>query len=248
MIILGFMARISLEENFNPDEFELPRGFTKKRRRSKKIGFKKGCCLLFFLIFLFILIVAAAAVIKTGIWEIPVLTKIFYQIPKPPRIVQANDDFFQKPLNFELNQEENYLSFNLTEQDLTSILRRHLTGENNLIFASNLQAAISDNQIEIFGLLLKPISANITIVFKPEIFDQKFDLNLIELKIGNLSLPPVIGEKLINYFFGGMLNQVGDLKIANINLKERQIKIFISGGKIHELVNNLIKQKPEKNY
>ena len=145
-------------------------------------------------------------------------------------------------VNFAMAQNLRVLTYNIR-------MNTPADGENAWPKRSNQVSALLDfHKIEIFGLLLKPISANITIVFKPEIFDQKFDLNLIELKIGNLSLPPVIGEKLINYFFGGMLNQVGDLKIANINLKERQIKIFISGGKIPELVNNLIKPKPEKNY
>jgi hypothetical protein len=232
------MVRLDFDrETFN----DLPEiePLRKVRRRRPKRTFRsklKLTCLFLFLFFILSFgFIALAALARTGILEVPILSKFFYQIPKPTHQVEISQEDLSKFQNgLQIVNDGNQATLIITEKELTYILRQVLSSGQYPEFANNLQATISNDEIEIFGLMTKSLKINLTMRVKPEVLDGKPNFKIIEFKAGNLSLPPaaiswlpksLLSDKLIK--LNDNLSQFG--RIDRIELASGQMTVV---GKI----------------
>jgi len=226
------MARISLEDKLLArSEFEDFKPQLRRPKRKRRIGFKAGCCLFFLIILIFFLLIATAAIAKTGIIEIPVFTRLFYRLPQPSRTIEISDlgKFFQ-PFGVQFLPDDS-LAVEFTEEQLTFLLRQYLTGKKDSYFADNAQAVIINQEIEFFGLLIKPISANLTLKLRPKLIDNNLALDLAGAKIGNLDLPVPVADWLIDKLFQNKLaefkQKIKDFQLTDLNLSEGKLNFTV---------------------
>lgn len=228
------MPRVNLEEkNFIEPVFVRPKFEARPAApKIKKGRFKRNCGVLIFVLFVSFLITATAVAAKTGIFQIPVFSSIFYRLPQPSRQIEIKDHAFiaGKNLNYSVNPETKKITLELTEEDLTFLLRQALT-KNNPYFAPNLQAAVLNNEVEFYGLLLKPFAANLTLKLKPSFSAGQLDFTITKVKIGDLSLPAGTATALVHRFFSRQLEQFNSVlakfKPESLQLSEGVAKVIL---------------------
>jgi len=241
------MVRVDLEGNIRKKPFtEFEPEVIRPRKIRKKPSFKKSCFLILVVILLFFLITSVAVLARTGIAEIPFFSAIFYQTPKPTRVIEIEDsgEMAQKSPNITLNLEKGLVNFELTEQDLTFILRQSLTGQKDSYFAQNLQLVITNQQIELFGLLLRPVSANLTLNIKPFLTAGKLSYAVVGAKIGDLSVPAGLANWVLDKFIKDKDKQIGlnenDFQFTALELKEGKLdlEVKIEVDKTKDIITN----------
>ena len=181
--------KFGLESNKIPEPVRF-----KKQKKKKKFKIKFACCGLVVFLFLSFFLTSAAIVAKTGAFEIPILSAVFYKFPEPVRIVKLDGDeeINDFSATADLNSQSGLLSFEITEQQLTSFLKAALASSGDGRFAANIQGAITNDGLEIFGLLLKPLRCNVILNIWPHVQDSRIELDIESAKIGDLSLPPFL--------------------------------------------------------
>lgn len=241
------MTLINLEQkNIAPVAVEKPRRAQEEPAlpKIKKHHLKRNCCLLVLLLFIFSLVTAAAAAAKTGIFEIPVFSSIFYRLPKPAREVKIESQTSAggQNLNFSLNVETKKITLELTEEDLTFLLRRALAQGNFPYFAPNLQVLISDGEAELYGLLLKPLKVNLTLKLKPILAAGKLDFELTKIKLGDLPMPAGYGNMIVHRLLQKPLAQLNStaakLQLENLALSEKKAEVILGSQSLMLLQNN----------
>ncbi|OGY46061.1 MAG: hypothetical protein A2744_04065 [Candidatus Buchananbacteria bacterium RIFCSPHIGHO2_01_FULL_44_11] len=200
------MARI--EQNF--DQWQNQPAAYAPRKPRRKIRPKATCCLVFLFFVLVFFLIGLAALAKTGLVQIPFFSDVFYQIPQPSRVVEVDEaalaDFQQ---GLDIQADQGVATLRLSEEELTYILRQLLASQKDQIFASNVQAVISEEGIEVFGLLLKPTKVNLTIDITPQLAQGKLTFALSRVKVGGLLAPTF----LVNWLKSNFL----DAKLAELN-------------------------------
>ncbi|MFA5022485.1 MAG: hypothetical protein WC508_05410 [Patescibacteria group bacterium] len=205
----------------------------KKRNR---LGKKSDCCL-FLLVGLVVFGVLGAVVLaKTGIAQVPVLSKFLYRVPQPIRVVDIGDINTFKPTGFKagIAKSENLVYMYIPEKELTYLAKTKLTGKPDSFFASNLQTVIENQQVEVFGLLIKPFKANLTAKLKLYISNGNPGFKITQFKIGNLSIPSGTAN-----FIAHRLVDLNKLKTSKSGVSWAQMKDKIKIQNF-ELVDNKI--------
>jgi hypothetical protein len=219
-------------------------------KKFRKVTFKKGCALVFFIWLILFLVLGTAVMAKAGIWQIPILTSLLYKTPQLLRTVDVGDINQFKPEGLKINfsNSENLVVLEVPEKELTYILRKVLTGKKDSPFAPTVQAVISNQEVEFSGLLLKPLSVNLTVAIKPYVRGDSFDYKITKLKVGNLSLPGGGLKAYINFIQSRNMNlakaklvqQFGQqVKIKNIKIEEGVITLLAWVDK-QSIINNFI--------
>ncbi len=223
------MTRINFEEKL-PPRLDVPELKRPKKFRPKKMRLKTGCLLLGTILVIFFLFVITAAVAKTGIVEIPVFSQIFYRLPQPTRQVEIDNpaEFIQKSAKTSYDSQEKLFIIELTEEDLTFLIRRGLQNQKDPIFAQNSQAVITDGGIEFFGLLLKPVSVNLTIKIKIVLGkDSIYDYQVTQFKVGGLNLPPTLVNWAVHKYVeakGSDYQKLAGIDLSKIKIDETKPK------------------------
>lgn len=225
------MTRVSNDLEINNRQ-ALVKELKKKIGRPKTI--RRGgcltfgnCCLGSLLIVLFLLLGGTILIAKTGLVEIPLFTDYFYEPLKPSRAVtlsksfnterlladKLDDQLFNNLKTGMISGQSVTLTFN--EQELTGIFQTLLIDdpsqpsdqEDNFVLR-DVQVAILENELEIFGNLEKPVTAQLLITVKPTFENQRLGLEITHVKLGQAPIPGFILTRLI----GGFLNsQVQEL-------------------------------------
>ena len=232
------MVRLEFDQEFE-DDFENYRPLKPKRRRKRrrryrsiKYRLKKTCCFGFLFIFLMICLITVAAVAKTGIIEIPFISKIVYRFEQPEKVIEVDQDINGFRPNVKLSPDGQLLILEVSEQSLTMMLRQALASQPDPYFTKDLQAVISPEDVTITGFLLKPFRLNISLKVEPEVLDKKISFNIKRLTIGNLAMPPDLGNWLTNKFLGDKISELNEkiVKIGEIeDLELLEGKIVITG-------------------
>jgi len=228
------MARIDLDSQGRPETdklgFDRPAARVKPVRRKSRTKF--FCCLLCLIFGLIFLVIFAAMVAKTGIFNIPVFSNYFYRLPQPTRQVAAQNpaELLQQGTGLRFDSQNKLVYIELSERNLTYLIEQ--AAANNPYFAPNLQTVISHSQIEMFGLLIYPFSANITFTIEPYLKDGQLAFTTRGLKVGNLSLPPNIASWLSDRFFKSWFLQISQnlikSKVSDFQLQEGKIILTVA--------------------
>ncbi len=206
------MARLSLDRPPEPMPDVPPRQYYRRERKPLRKRIKFACCLVFLFLIFGLGLISIAAIAKTGIWQIPLFSDIFYKIPSPDRLIEVKpQDINTFAAGLKLKSLLNgVVSLEISEKELTFILQELLTTGTDPYFASNLQANIFSDRIEVFGLLLKPIKTNLTLKIKPQVVSNHLDFEIQEIKAGDLSIPPAFIKPVLDIFLKGALSKLNE--------------------------------------
>lgn len=235
------MVRIETEPNDKGINKDLLREEVKKEikkeffRKDLKGKFKKlfsrfGCLILVILVLAGLLLVGAAVLAKTGLWEIPVVSKIFYQEPKPIRQVavtktstQIMTDLGWRAAKAALRSQSPVISLPLSEEEIT-VLARDSFSQSSLLSSrlnvDTLQLAIEPSEVEFFSQLYWPKETHLTVGFKPVVEEGKIKLVLTRWRLGGLEMPMSLGNWLLTKILGNRFDQIMTSVLDKINIQE----------------------------
>ncbi|MDD2806992.1 MAG: hypothetical protein PHW95_00525 [Patescibacteria group bacterium] len=205
-----------------------------KKKRKKGSWKFKFCCLPIVIFFLSALIFGVVVVAKIGVWQIPIASKIFYTLPTPSRIVVVNNpaSVAASQLNVRPDESNGAATLSISEQQLTFLIRQSLTGKSSSVFAPSLQAVINPDNIEFFGLMVKPAALNVKLKILPFVENNKFKFRIVEATIGNLSLPAVLARWFIDKYLplplASISNMYPQLPLRDIKLEHGQLNFIFS--------------------
>ncbi len=212
-----------------------------KRKKRRRV---LSCCFLEILFVLLILFLGTATVAKTGLFEIPFFSKIFYKQPEPLRVITPQqkrvenlNELFENKIKSQVKEkispgEENQkveIELEFTEEELTASLLRGI--EVGSLPLSKAQIAISQKEIEIFGRFIKP-EIFFTVRFQPKIQNGQITVKLTKIKLGNLSVPVFLSNILFERVLKDKLNQINEIIGKEGRLEEIRLensKIFMKG-------------------
>lgn len=231
------MARISIEDRLaelDYDGYQPPR--RQRRRRSYggrgwKFKLKAGCCLIFFGLLIFFSVMILAVVAKTGLVKIPVISDFFYKQPAVIRSVSPAD-ITQSDIENKVGTLITNRSVEFTEEELTFMFRQVIIGSEDSYFAPGVQVAIENGQIEFFGLLTKPFTANITLNLRPYLEAGQLKFELTQAQLGSLAMPPDTANWLFSEVFGNKLeavsNEIEKLNPQSLELESGKIILHLN--------------------
>ncbi len=193
--------------------------------------FRKIGCLLFVLLILFGLVtVGAAALAKTGLWEIPIISKIFYQQPKPSRAVPGNKsvveittDLGWRAAKQALSSQSPELVIPVTEEELTVLARKSFASSSLLrsrLNVDTLQLVANPGEVEFFSQLFWPRQTYLTVGFLPSVEENKIKIILTRWHLGGLKMPLSLGNWFLNKFLSGRFDQLLTPVLQKVELKE----------------------------
>jgi len=235
------MARIDTELNQNQVNKELLKREVKQEIkkeffRSELKGkfrkfFRKIGCLLIVLFILFSLgVVGAAAVAKTGLYNIPIISKIFYEQPEPLRTVQIDKPVSQimADLGWQVagelaSSQSSVITISLAESELTALARESFASSSLLrsrINIDTLQLAATSEEIEFFSQLYWPKQTHLTVGFNLVVEAETIKLEMTRWHLGGLKMPLSLGNWLLNKFLSSRVDQMLSSVLQKIQVQE----------------------------
>jgi len=171
------------------DSNQKEKKYKPRKRRSCPIS---SCCFTYIIFFIVFCIFVIAMLAKIGMFNIPIFSDIFYRQPEPLRIVVPTI-VDEKDLlkNFEIQNENSELTFELDESQLTYLINSPLQNSIDVRF-DRLQAVITSEDVELFGHLVSPVDSYLTINILPKINQGLLDFEVKSIKVGSLPLPAMI--------------------------------------------------------
>jgi hypothetical protein len=217
------MSRIVKNEPVIDQTNETP---APKKKKVNGFSFKKKLWLAIMVFAVFLSLSVTAAIAQTGIFQIPGFSQVFYRLPQPVRLVELPEPFKVTTEGFSVkaSSEEGLMVFNFGEKEMTYVLRQLIMRSKDPIFGDNIQVVFLDKEIEVYGLLLKPIKANLTVRFRPEVKNEVFNYAITKLKIGNLSIPPFLAESYLRRTLGVKNKSFEDQMFALVRVKNIEVK------------------------
>lgn len=209
----------------------------KGKKRKKRIA----CCSLVFVAALLLFGLAGASLAKSGLWKVPVLSKIFSSKAAPQKLIVLSPEESQDS-EIDITQklksqvepkiepgatgQKVSVSLKFTERELTAFLRSlESSGESPL---RNSQIVVTPDEIEIFGELYAPNKTYLTVSFRPEISDSELKITLKKFRIGSLNLPVSWGSFLADKFLKSQMKSAEEA-IRKIGKLE---KISLGAGEL----------------
>jgi|GEM_PF-2677471 len=216
----------------------------KKQARRRKL-FRYGSCLLLILfIVLFIAFICMWAIALSGLYEIPVLSKMLFKTPAPIHEVEIRDDIEEVDLLEHLESEINELvptgspgeltiteaSVSLDEYVLTAFIWQRLNElpDYEIIHA---QVAVEPQGMEIFIHGKKNERPfYLTVMTMPKVVDGNLELEITSARLGNLRIPSALISTVLNTLLANILDIlqlpiIGFVSLDNIELLYGQVRL-----------------------
>ena len=225
------MARLELKPE--TEELKLAKDSGEQKViRIRKPSFKFNCCVFLFFLFFSFLIIVLAALAETGIVDIPLFSKVFYHPPQPSRLLTISTkelENLENNLNLKIVGDLIYLE--ISESQLTYLVRQSFAKLPDPPL-KDIQLIITNGLIEFFAESTRPFKTDVIFKVKPILKeDAQFDLELIEIRLGNLLLPPFLVNKIFTGFIkvsvdnlNESFNKIGQLK--DLKLEEKKLIII----------------------
>lgn len=258
------MTRIELANSAEQEREELKQELKKELKEKKqppKVVKKRSClscrscCSFLVLIVLALLFFILMSLAKTGLFQIPFFSDIFYKIPEPVHIVESKNlgveeieklsqSFLEGVREQALEQidaadlkkgfippdETIDLSLDISEEELTSLINYALSsGQNSEYKLEDSQLAVTPEGLQFFSHVLEPRDFYITADFLPEVKEEKFDLKLEKIKIGVLSLPSFLSDIFSKYFLSSKIQEI----VEDSFLLSKIESLELSKGKVN---------------
>ncbi|MBU1164172.1 hypothetical protein KKA15_01245 [Patescibacteria group bacterium] len=213
------------------EKLQTPKDFERRERKWKRNRIST-CCFGYMIIAIVLAILTLAMFAKTGLFEIPVFTKYFYQQPQPTRVVVPTDsDTIENIItqNFAGLTPSKELNFVLTEGQLTTMLNEPIAANDDSSI-DQLQAVITTKNIEIFGHLNEPVDAYLTLGVVPIAKDGLFDFDVTNIALGNMPIPTILANFIIDNVLRSQIEEYNKTitefgNITSIALEETKLNI-----------------------
>ena len=175
-----------------------------------------GCSALFLCVILAPVIALSTVLAKTGLVNVPLLSRWFYRPESPRRVVVANpsgggeiDAMLRQRST--VNPQTKLVTVRLTEADLTALLQKKVVG----------QVVIDPDALEIFTST-RQNGREITVIaiFQPTVVDKKLMLNLRRVDVGDVVVPQFISRGVIDGFLRNELATV-ETSVAGLGQLEQ---------------------------
>ncbi|MFA5076253.1 MAG: hypothetical protein WC480_02430 [Patescibacteria group bacterium] len=197
----------------------------------KRSLFSCGNCVLFLLVLLLLFSsLAGYTLARTGLFQIPIFSALFYQTPAPSHLVTATPsdlESFNNKLGQSVILGAKEIDLSLTEAELTAVVQNgFLESDSESLVVSYVQVAVADSGIEFFVQLEKPLRGFLTVNIVPLLDDEK-KIKVNQLKIGNLVIPRFIGESYVQKMLASELSKLSGvpLELKGISLEPGIIKL-----------------------
>lgn len=206
--------------------------------RQPKRQSKFYCCCFYIILLLVLCLLATAVIAKTGLIRIPIISNFFYKTPQPIRLVKSTPSIISaKELlqNYSISKDNKEISIEISEQQLTSLINQAINISNE-IKVKELQVAIENEKIEIFGHLQTPVDAYLTIDFLPVLNENELTFDIITVKLGVLPLPTGMSEWLVYKLLNQPLEKFNQsiLAVGTINNIKTEDKYLIINAKLNQ--------------
>ena len=205
------MARVEkqdeLKEEISKMKSKLDSGLGEEKKN--KHGFVKTVLLLFLVLIVVVVLGIGWVVAATGLVKIPILSSMAYEKPEPTRVVEAGvslEDLVKAEFEIQFAQhvidtsgilEDMRMDFHVPEDALTTTLRSGIeeTGDDQIEAVHAQVVVLAETGFELY-LPVKdsPQETAIMVTANLSILESKTNIEIIEVKLGSLSLP----EKIIN--------------------------------------------------
>ena len=187
----------------------------------------KGCFLIFIIIFVLFGIGAGITIAKTGLLDIPILSKAIYKPTEPTREIITSQNVDVKKIisskSSSLKSAESTIKITFSEIEATSLLRSQLLDMQDDEFSiDNAQIVFLDDAIEVFAEISDPREAVVKIVIEPHIANGELDVKIRDIDIGGLDLPSFIPNLVISTLLEGKLAEAEKI-LSESPIKEVQI-------------------------
>ena len=223
------MTRVDLGNNTS--DFEQKKISNPRKRRDffSCLNCSLGC-LGILLILVFLVLVCLA---KTGLVEIPLISRIFYAKPEPLRIVNFEGyktaDLVKK---LDLTTLTENPQIELSEEELSFLFNEFLLSQN--IKYEKAQAALDLESSEIFLEINSPIKAIVRTDFDVSVPEKnKINIDFFNVKVGNINVPDFIVSDLEKKLNNTITDKIFDLlpyglEINQIDILHKKARINFS--------------------
>lgn len=236
------MSYFSGENNEDKDELrhEIRREIKREARR-KKMSRCFGCCAAIILVILVLASLVSFVLAKTGLVNIPVFTKLFYNTPKPGRAVEVKTSGVpvMESLNQQLakqlgsagkNNKPIFLDLKISEEELSAMLKSAAGQAGQNASAPDFQVAIMPDKLEFFGQIPQISNSFLTLGIMPKVVGGQLALDLVSVKVGNLALPASAANLLVQDFMSQQLKKINEFlssqgELESINLYDGYMEI-----------------------
>lgn len=231
------MARVYQKNQTDKAQKTVPRS-----KRKKNFTLVPRSCFGQLMFVLVVLVFGAGlAIARTGLWDVPVLTPLFYQPAQPSRIVNVDETALKTvgPMlsgTLEQYRSEGRDDLPLSEANLTSLLQKAIIEQKNSPI-SDLQAVIEPNGIEISGqyhTARRPYRFFVTVW--PSVNKGKMSFSVKQVRLEGLALPAALGNMIVHNYMPSSEAELNKalaqyLTVSNIRLSSRTA---IVTGKIQQ--------------
>lgn len=205
----------------------------------------KGCLLVILLFLLVIGISGGIVIAKTGLIEIPVLSKVFYrpaaptrQLPAPNRHGSGREDWPQLLANIGASASSGVEKIVITEDQASQVIRSFIekNQSDNAWRIEYSQVVFLDNQIELYARLIEPRPMVVKLLIEPVINNNVFAVRIKNMRVGGLSIPSLFLNTVIQTALRDKLDQIQNhlrnSSLQSLTVTDGQIEIeFKSGNK-----------------
>lgn len=237
----------------------------KKRFEKKKHnrGRKKTCCGCVLAIIL-VLCGLIVYFFQTGTTKIPFVGQIWYKQNVPTRWVDIDEktpagrlgDIFEDQIEESIgkkisnvhdiidlfpNDQKAIVNISLSENELTNLIQSSITDDGDIganqqtIRINYIQAVIEEEFIELFFVLEEPLNIRVRVRFIPTIKEGNLDIEILELVVGKVFVPPFIHKAMYNKFIAPELSLISktlsemlpkEIKLSHANILLQEIDLL----------------------
>jgi hypothetical protein len=224
-----------------------------KRKANRKLFGCFSCSISLLFIFLFFALFGAYILAKSGLKEVPLFSKWFYQEPQPAYLVEVDKNIgtdiwsiIKKNASTEaLLQQKNEnikFTFDLSDAQLTQLVREKINEEASLKKKIDFfQIAVLPDNLEVFIQTKEPKQLYVILNILPKVKDGKINFEVNKFRLGNLSLPNFLGNYTFVYLTEISLNNVLNLvskigQIEQIGLDQGVVTVQIMISNLKDLL------------
>lgn len=200
-------------------------------KKKKKAIFSCGNCLFLLLIILLVFVIyGLICVARTGYYDIPVFSKIFYSEPEPQRYIVVSS-FSEKEIMDKINQLffSRDQSITLSEKEISYLLQGVLDEKN--IEYEIAQLAVNEQDSEMFVQMIKPYDLTLTVYFNAvKTEGQDLEIDIDQVYVGNYKIPGIIkssAESLVNEKINEIIDQSvpQQLNVGQVTTQDKKVKV-----------------------
>lgn len=225
----------------------------RKQARRKKIVRFFGCLALLVVVVGGLLIGGAWLAARTGLYDVPLISSWAFKTPVPIHKVEGAENFQQidllenlesKIVNLMKTEYPGKLrvsaaEVSLEEEILTAYIRQNIDGIVENVSpsykVSYVQLAAEPEDMEFFLRLDRDdnLPVYLSVLFVPVPKDSKIDLDIKNVRIGNLNIPTFIAKPLAGALFGSLIEMLKIPTVGFFYLKDIKLdygELILIGG------------------